>query len=140
MRVSKLLLRKCVQAHDNCLEVLPHINPYLSTRRPRTIGSPGHLTPTFLKFCISKNSVLQDQDIFSKNRQKIIKKKFAGLHPTPPHYGAAPLPPTKVSAKCLAAVVLARHDRVLGLTGRPDLARASSIVIPFGSMSSGFTK
>ena len=30
-------------------------------------------------------------------------------------YGAAPLPPTKVGAQCLAAVVLAHHDRVVSL-------------------------
>ena len=30
-------------------------------------------------------------------------------------YGAAPLPPAKVGAKCLAAVALAHHDRVLSL-------------------------
>jgi len=55
----------------------------------------------------------QDQDIFSKNRPKIIKKHFAGLCPAPPPYGAAPLLPTKVVAKCLAAVVLAHPDRAL---------------------------
>jgi len=109
-RVSKLLLRNCVQAHDNCLEVLPHINLYLSTRRPQTIGSPGHVTPSFLKFYIFKNSVFQDQDIFSENRQEIIKKN-RGAAPRSP--SLRPLPPTKVSAKCLAAVVLAHHDRVL---------------------------
>jgi len=83
VRVSKLLLRNCIQAHDNCLEVLPHINLYFSTRRPRTIGPPGHVTPSFWKFLLSKNSVFQDQNIFSKNRQKIIKKKSQGctLHP-----------------------------------------------------------
>ena len=66
-------------------------------------------TPSFLKVCISKNSFFQDQDIFPKNRQKIIKKKFAA----PPPYGAAPLPPTNVGAKCLAAVVLDNQDRAL---------------------------
>jgi len=62
----------------------------------------------FWKSCISKNSVLQDQDIFSKIHKKSSKKNFA-----PPPYGAAPLPPTKVGAKCLAAAVLAHRDRVL---------------------------
>jgi len=38
VRVSKLLLTNCVQAHDNSLEVLPHIILYLSTRRPQTIS------------------------------------------------------------------------------------------------------
>jgi len=67
-----------------------------------------------LKLYISENSVFQDQDIFSKNRPKIIKKYFAGLCPAPPPYGAAPLLPIKVVAKCLAAVVLAHPDRALG--------------------------
>ena len=40
-------------------------------------------------------------------------------HPT---YGAAPLPPTKVDVKCLAAVVLAHHDRVLSLWRLIDVA------------------
>jgi len=44
--------------------------------------------------------------ICPKNRQKIIKKKFAGLRPAHSPYGAAPLPSTKVGAKCLTAVVL----------------------------------
>ena len=57
VRVSKLLLRNCVHAHDNCLEVLSHII-YLSTRRLRTIESPGHVTPSvfeilyFQEFCL----------------------------------------------------------------------------------------
>jgi len=34
--------QNCIQAHDNMLEVLPHINLYLSTRRPQNIGFPGH--------------------------------------------------------------------------------------------------
>ena len=40
-------------------------------------------TPSILKLCISKNSVFQDQDIFPKNLQTIIKKKLAGLRPAP---------------------------------------------------------
>jgi len=72
--------------------------------------SPGHITPSFSKLlCISKNSVFQDQDIFSKNRQKIIQF-FSWGHPP---YGAAPLPPTKVGAKCLAALVLDNQDCTL---------------------------
>jgi len=69
VRVSKLLLTNCVQAHDDCLKVLPHINLYLSTRQPRTIGSPDHMNSQFLEI----NSVLQDQNIFPKNPQKIIE-------------------------------------------------------------------
>ena len=80
-RVSKLLLRNCVQAHDNWLKVLAHINLDHSTGRPRTIGSSGHVTPSFLKFCISKNSVFQDQDIFPQNPQKIINKKIRVAQP-----------------------------------------------------------
>jgi len=63
--------------------------------------------PYFKEFCLSRPRNL------SRNRQKIIKKNFAGLHPAPPPYGAAPLPPTKVGAKCLAAVVLDNPDRAL---------------------------
>jgi len=50
---------------------------------------------------------------FPKIDQKSSTKKIKVLRPAPPPYGAAPLPPTKVGAKCLAAVVLAHHDRVL---------------------------
>jgi len=32
----------CIQAHDNMLEVLPHINLYLSTRRPQNIVFPDY--------------------------------------------------------------------------------------------------
>ena len=110
--MSKLLLKNCVQAHDNCLEVLPHINLYLSTRRLRTIESPGHIKRKsqffeilyFQEFCISRPGHFL---------QKLTKNKFAGLRPAPVTYGGAPLPPTKVGANCLAAVVLAHHDHVL---------------------------
>ena len=34
---------KLRKAHDDCLEVLPHIILYLLTRRPRTTGSPSHV-------------------------------------------------------------------------------------------------
>jgi len=40
---NKLLLTNCVQAHDNMLEVLRHINLYLWTRRPQNVGIPGHM-------------------------------------------------------------------------------------------------
>ena len=92
---------------DNRLKVLRHINLHLSTKRPRKIGIPGHAGTGFWKFCIYKNSVFKFKTKnFSKNRQKIINKNFAGLRPAPPPYGAAPHPPTKANAKCLAAVVL----------------------------------
>jgi len=107
-RVSKLVLRNCVQAHDNWLKVLAHINLDHSTGRPRTIGSSGHVTPSFLKFCISKNSVFQDQDIFCTKKHE--KENSRGAAPS---YRAALLPQNKVGAKCLAAMVLAHHNRVL---------------------------
>jgi len=47
--------------------------------------------------------------------QKTLKKKITGLRPARPPYGAAPLPPTKVGAKCLATVVLAHPDCALSL-------------------------
>ena len=107
VRVNKRLsrFRSCVQAHDNCLEVLPHINLYLSKRRPRVIGSPGHvILRLFLKTKI----------YVPKIYKKSSKKKSRGA---PPPYGTAPHPPTKVGSKCLVAVVLisAHHDRVLSL-------------------------
>jgi len=113
VRVSKLELRNCVQSHDNTLEVLRHIILYLLTKLPQSTGHPGHAgagfleIPYFQKFCPSRPR------IFSKDRQKIIKFFFAGLRPAPNPYGAVPRPPTKVGAKCLAAVVLAHHGRVL---------------------------
>jgi len=61
--VIQLFLTNCIQAHDNLLEVLRHIKLYLSTRWPQKIGFPGS---DFLKFCISMNSVFQDQEIFRK--------------------------------------------------------------------------
>jgi hypothetical protein len=78
VRVCKILLTKCVQAHDNCFEVLPHIILYLLMTRPRTLGSPGLVTPSFLTFRISKNSVFEENEIVSKNRQKIKKKILTG--------------------------------------------------------------
>jgi len=112
--VIQLFLTNCVKAHDNCLEVLLHINLYLSTRRPRTIGSHGHVNSQFFEimyfqeFCHSR-----PEHFFQKNRPKIIKKNFAGPRPVPLPYGAGPLPLTKVGAKCLAAVMLDNQDRAL---------------------------
>jgi len=115
VRVNKLLLTNCVQAHDDCLEVLPRVILYLSTRQPQTIGPPGHVSSQFLEFLYFQEFCLRRPNFFFKNPQKIIKKKFAGLLPAPPPYGAAPLPSMKVGAKCLAAAVLAHRDRVLSL-------------------------
>ena len=133
VRVCKLLLTNCVQAHDDCLEVFPHINPYLSTRRPRSWVSKSRTSqffeiPYLQEFCPEhielpaklvdyfvrsnkSNTNLSRLRIFSKNGQEFIQTNLRG----PPPYWAAPFPPTKVGAKCLDAVVLAHSDRVLSL-------------------------
>jgi len=113
----------CVQANDNNLEVLPHTILYISTRQPQIIVSLGHVNNGFLKFCISNNSVCEDQKRFSKNRQKTHQKKIAGLRPAPSH-GAAPLPITKMGAKRLSAVVMNNQDRALSLF----LVRLTSVI------------
>ena len=89
----------------------------MNSRResPEQSGLPVTRTPSFLKFCIFKNSVFARPRHFFQKSTKNHPKKFAGLRPALPPYGAASLPPTKVSAKCLAAVVLAHHDRVRSL-------------------------
>ena len=89
VRVSKLLLTNCVQAHDNCLEVLPHINLYLSTRRPRTIGSPGHATLSFLIF--PRILSFKTQTFFAKIDEK-SSFFFGGAAPRTPSFrsGAPP--------------------------------------------------
>ena len=103
--VNNLLPTNCVQAHDNMLEVLRHINLYLSTRRPQNIGFPGHAgtgyfeIPYFQEFCLSRPR------FFFQKSTKNHQKKTTGLRPAPPPYGVAPLPPTKAGAKCLPAVV-----------------------------------
>ena len=111
----QLFLTNCVQAHDNCLEVLPHMILYLSTRRPRTIGSPGHVNSQFFKIMYFSESCLSRPGHFSQKSTKNHQKKFAGLRPASPPYGAAPLQPTKVGAKCLATVVLDNQDRAFCL-------------------------
>jgi len=111
--VIQLFLTNCVQAHDNLLEVLRRIDLYLSTRRPRTIWYPGHAGTRFFEISYFQEFCLSRPRNFSKNRGKIIKKNLAGLRPAPLPYGAAPLPPNKVGAKCLAAVVLDNPDRAL---------------------------
>ena len=75
--VCKFLLRNCVQAHDNTLEVLQHIILYLSTRRPQIIGSPGHVRTCLLK--ISYFQELWRPSIFFQKSTKIIKFVFAVL-------------------------------------------------------------
>jgi len=74
----------CIQADRDNLLVLGHIIKNISERQGQIIGSPGHVTANFLKFCISKKSFFQDQKFFSKNRPKIIKKNSRGcaLHPS----------------------------------------------------------
>jgi len=42
IRVSNTLRQKLQQANGDILNLLPHINLYLSTRQPPDIGSPGH--------------------------------------------------------------------------------------------------
>ena len=111
MLVVHLVLTNCVQAHDNCLEVLPHINLYLSTRQPRTIGSL--VTPSlfeilyFQEFCLSRPRHFFQKS--AKNHQK------AGLRSALPPYGAALLTPTKAGAKYLVPVVLDNQNRALRL-------------------------
>ena len=75
VRVSKLLLTNCVQAHDNCLGVIPHVNLYLLTRQPRTIGSPGDVNSQFFEILYFQEFCLARQRHFL-NRQKIINKNF----------------------------------------------------------------
>jgi len=63
--------------------------------------------PYFEEFCSARPSIVFQKS--TKNHQIC----FCGaVCPAPPPHGAAPLPPTKVGTKCLAAVVLAHHDRV----------------------------
>jgi len=89
---------------------------------PEQSGFPVTLKPDFLRFRISQNSVFQNQQFFSKNRQQIIKK-------SPEFFlGAAPLPPTKVGAKCLAAVVLDNPDRALRPTYKYITSKQHSCV------------
>jgi len=110
VRVSKLLIRNCIQAHDNTVEVIRQIILYLSTRRPQIIGSPGHVRTCFLNFRISKNSVFQDQEFCPKNPQKIIKKKSRGCAPHPLLTGLRPLQPPGLGTICLFAPLLNDPD------------------------------
>jgi len=72
-------------------------------RRPQNTSNTNHAVARILKIAYFPAFKTR---ICPKNRQKIIKKKFAGLRPAHSPYGAAPLPSTKVGAKCLTAVVL----------------------------------
>ena len=101
----------CIQADRDNLLVLRHFIKNISGRQGQVVGSPGHVTPGFLKFCISKNSVFQDQNIFSKNRQKIIKKisRGADLLLT----GLRPSHPPGLGAICLFAPLLDGPDSAL---------------------------
>ena len=74
VRVINKSSQICIQADIDNLSVLRHIIKNIFDRQGKIIGSPGHVTPSFLKFCISKNLVFQDQNIFPQNQQKIIKK------------------------------------------------------------------
>jgi len=66
----------------------------------------------FQEFCLSTPR------FFFQKSTKNHQKKFAGLRPAPPPYGAACVPPTKAGAKCLAAMVLDNQDRVLRHSAR----------------------
>jgi len=72
--VIQIFLPQCAQPHENGLHILPHINLYLSMRQGPHPHSPSHVRTCFLKFRISKNSVFQDQEFFSKNRPKNHQK------------------------------------------------------------------
>ena len=50
VRVIHKSSQMCIQAHDNMLEVLPHINLHLLpvTRRPQNIGFPGYAGTRFI--------------------------------------------------------------------------------------------
>ena len=61
----------------------------------------------FQEICLSRPG-----HVFQKST-KNHPKKIVGLRPAPTPYGAAHLPPTKVGAKCLAALVLDNQDRAL---------------------------
>ena len=118
--VIQLFLTNCVQAHDNKLEVLRHINLYLSTRRPQLIGHPGHAgsrffeIPYFQEFCLSRPRN------FSKNRQKIIKKNSRGCAPHPLLPGLHPSHPPGLGAICLFAPSLDGPDSALSLSQDHD--------------------
>jgi len=91
VRVSKCLLRNCVQAHDNCLEVLPHINLYLLTRRPRTIGSPSHVSPSFFWNSVCSRILSFKTKTFFPKIDKKLSKKVRGAAPcTPSLWGCTP--------------------------------------------------
>jgi len=75
------------------------------------------------------NLVFEDQEIVSKRWQKSSKKKILGLRPEPPPYGAAPLPPTQVSAEWLAAVVLDNHNHAHSLTTKKKEKNIASDVV-----------
>jgi len=95
------LLANCVQAHDDCLEVLPHINHFLpldqtapSSQVFWSRNSQFFEIPYFQKF-------FEDQDFFSTNRQK-SSILFSGAAPrTPSFTGLLPsLPPRWVQIVC----------------------------------------
>jgi len=58
--------QNCIQAHDNMLEVLPHINLYLSTRRPQNIGFPGHAGTGF--FLSKMDSIFSTKNIVFRSK------------------------------------------------------------------------
>ena len=82
--------------------------------RDRTLTLPVTYGPVFWNSAFQRILSFKIKNFFPKIDQK-SSKKLAGLRHAPPPYGAAPLPPTKVGAKCLAAVVQDNQDRALRL-------------------------
>jgi len=81
------------------------------TRQPRKVVFAGHAGTGFFEIWYFQEFCLSRLKFFSKYQPKIIKKEFQPRTPSlqgpsPSPYGGAPLPPTKVGAKCLATVAL----------------------------------
>ena len=82
--------------------------------RDRTLTLPVTYGPVFWN-SIFPRICLSRQRNFPQKSTKNYQFFFEGLPSAPPPYEAAPLPPNKVGAKCLAAVVLDNQDRALRL-------------------------
>ena len=80
--VIQLVLTNCVQAHDNCLEVLRHINLYLSTRQPQTIGFLSH-AGIFWNSVFPRIPSFKTNYFFQKSTEKSSKKNSLGCAPHP---------------------------------------------------------
>ena len=64
---------------------------YLSTRWPQYIRSCGHVRNSFLKFFISNYYVFENKEMFSKHRQKSLRKNRGTAPHTLSLLGCAPL-------------------------------------------------